>query len=39
VGVLLIGDGLDHEVRAVADVGVGAKKNRANADREGVRDD
>src|SRR5881394_3472814 len=34
--VLLIGDGLDHEVRAVADVSVGAKKNRPNADRENV---
>src|SRR5438093_9458271 len=36
VDVLLIGDGLDHEIRAVADVGVGAKKNRAHTDRENV---
>src|SRR6266851_2098553 len=36
VDMLLIGDGLDHEVRTVADVGIGAKKNRANADRQDV---
>ena len=34
VDVLLIGDGFDHEVGSVADVGVCAEKDRARADRQ-----
>src|SRR5438105_915601 len=34
VDVLLIGDGFDHEVRSVADVGVRAEKDRTGADRQ-----
>ena len=32
----MIGDGLDHEIRSVADVGVRAEEDRANADGEDV---
>jgi len=34
---LPLGDGLDHEVRAVADVSRRAEKNRADADGQNVR--
>ena len=34
--LLLVGHGLDHEVRAVAEVSIRAEKDRADADRQNV---
>src|SRR5882762_9413308 len=36
VDLLLVGDGFDHEVGTVADVGIRAEKHRTDADRDDV---